>query len=320
MEADGGGSGSQTPETPQLTDEEAQSIVVPNRPISYGGYAEVYKGTWTSPWTGKREAVAVKALRFVGNSTRGTEEERQWLDVMAKRLGREVFVWQMLHNHDRITPLLGYTRTANMIADSERPLIISPWREFGNLSEYIKDNEAVDRVSLLIQAAEAVNVLHTFKPKAIAHLDLKPENFLVTDTGEVELSDFGISRVIQDAPSGFTTNPGSGTKPYQAPEFMIEHTRSTAADVYAFGGVMLKALSGKAPFFGYTEGRLVRAKSDGEVPTRKNHEILLSHGVVSDLWNLMNKCWRYKPSKRPSMADVINEVGHGSSFTLGDED
>lgn len=66
------------------------------------------------------------------------------------------------------------------------------------------------------------------------------DNFLVTDNGEVELCDFGISRVLEDVPSGFTTGAGAGTLPFQAPEYLVENERSTAVDVYAFGGVMLK--------------------------------------------------------------------------------
>lgn len=116
LQADTETGGSQLPVTPQLTDERARLIVVEKAPRAHGTYADVYKGYWTSPWTGKDETVAVKVLRFAG-STKGTEEELQALDVISKRLGREVFIWQKLNN-SRITPLLGYTRTARMIADS----------------------------------------------------------------------------------------------------------------------------------------------------------------------------------------------------------
>ncbi|KAG9018610.1 hypothetical protein FRB90_011217 [Tulasnella sp. 427] len=298
--------GPHVPETPQLTDEQAKSIVVENAPKAYGGYADVYKGYWTSPWTGKDETVAVKILRFSGN-TKGTEDERLALDVIAKRLGREVTIWQRL-DHPRITPLLGYTRTARMITDSERPSIISPWRAFGNLSKYIKEHGEVNRVSLLIQAAEAVNCLHTFKPQAIVHLDLKPENFLVTDAGEVQLCDFGVSRVMQDTPSGFTTGPGAGTMPYQAFEYLDKNERTTAVDVYAFGGVMLKVLSGNPPFVKVPEGRLVIDISQGKKPNRKSYQIDLPSSAVEALWTLMNKCWSFKPTDRPSMAIVIKAI------------
>ncbi|KAG8941835.1 hypothetical protein FRC04_004077 [Tulasnella sp. 424] len=291
--------------TPQLTDEQAKQIIVEKAPRAHGSYADVYKGFWTSP-AGTNEAVAVKILRFTG-STKGTDEELRALDVIYRRLGREVYIWQRL-SHPRITPLLGYTRTARMIADSERPSIISPWREFGNLDKYIKKNPGVDRIALLIQAAEAINVLHTFEPNPIVHLDVKPDNFLVTDNGEVELCDFGISRVLEDVPSGFTTGAGAGTLPFQAPEYLVENERSTAVDVYAFGGVMLKVLTGKVPFASVPQGRLVIEVAKGKKPNRREYQFNLPQAIADEVWKLMNKCWALTPTERPSMAVVIEQL------------
>ncbi|KIO19234.1 hypothetical protein M407DRAFT_246237 [Tulasnella calospora MUT 4182] len=315
LQADAETVGSQPGATPQLMEKHAKSIVVEKAPRAHGTYADVYKGYWTSPWTGKDETVAVKILRFAG-STKGTEEEDRALDVISKRLGREVYIWQKLNN-PRITPLLGYTRTARMIADSERPSIISPWREFGNLDKFIKNTPKLDKINLLIQAAEAVNVLHTFDPTPIAHLDIKPDNFLVNDDGEVELCDFGISRVLEDVPSGFTTGAGAGTLPYQAPEYLVHNTRSTAVDVYSFGGVMLKVLTGKVPFASVPQGRLVIEVSKGKKPNRRDYQFSLPQAVVNELWGLMNRCWSFNPTERPTMAIVIQELNRIAAMMEG---
>lgn len=62
----------------------------------------------------------------------------------------------------------------------------------------------------------------------------------MNDDNEVELSDFGISRLLNGAPSGFTTGTGSATYAFAAPEYMLNpELYSTALDVYSFGLFML---------------------------------------------------------------------------------
>ncbi|KAG8922777.1 hypothetical protein FRC00_007056, partial [Tulasnella sp. 408] len=138
------------------------------------------------------------------------------------------------------------------------------------------------------------------------------DNFLVNDDGEVELCDFGISRVLEDVPSGFTTGAGAGTLPYQAPEYLVNNTRSTAADVYSFGGVMLKVLTGKVPFASVPQGRLVIEVSRGKKPNRKEYQFSLPQVVVKELWELMNRCWSFNATERPTMAVVVQEIRAGA--------
>ncbi|KIO31306.1 hypothetical protein M407DRAFT_53183, partial [Tulasnella calospora MUT 4182] len=136
-----------------------------------------------------------------------------------QRLAREVLIWQELRN-PRIAPLLGYIATAPITAGIEGQAIISLLREFGNLDQYLKMNPQADKLALLIQAAEAVNVLHIFNPNPIPHGDIKPGNFLVSENGEVEICDFGISRILETLHSGLTTGGGSSITAYQAPEIL----------------------------------------------------------------------------------------------------
>lgn len=69
------------------------------------------------------------------------------------------------------------------------------------------------------------------------------DNFLVNDLDEVELCDFGISRVLNGAQSGFTTGPHAGTFAFEAPEYMLGSNPptqyTTDLDVYSFGCCIL---------------------------------------------------------------------------------
>lgn len=104
-------------------------------------------------------------------------------------------------------------------------------------------------LDLLRQAARALAHVHQ---KGFVHLDVKPENFLVTQSPggpRVKLTDFDLSRPYTPR----RVRHLSGTPAYLAPEQIRNGLVGPAADVFAFGIIAYELLTGHAPFHGKHE-------------------------------------------------------------------
>ncbi|MCK9896386.1 serine/threonine-protein kinase, partial [Frankia sp. AgB32] len=99
----------------------------------------------------------------------------------------------------------------------------------------------VERVA--VSVAAALSAIHG---AGLVHRDLSPSNVLLSTFGP-RVIDFGLARVSDDAPSG-PRGRVAGTLAYMAPEQARGHRVSGAADIFAWGGLVLFAATGRAPF------------------------------------------------------------------------
>ena len=81
--------------------------------------------------------------------------------------------------------------------------------------------------------------------EAIVHLDIKPQNILMTKSGRICLADFGISSKMKDQRKGHS---GSGTILYAAPEQLGGGECGVGSDIYAVGIMCYQLLTGAFPF------------------------------------------------------------------------
>jgi serine/threonine-protein kinase len=103
--------------------------------------------------------------------------------------------------------------------------------------------------------------------KGVIHRDLKPANIMLSKSGRVKLTDFGIARP-QDV-SLHTLDSGTvvGTLPYLAPEQMTGKDMTSRVDIYALGATLYEFLSGQRAFPQRDLPALLSAKSCGEYKT-----------------------------------------------------
>jgi eukaryotic-like serine/threonine-protein kinase len=98
--------------------------------------------------------------------------------------------------------------------------------------------------AVALQMAEALRAAHE---RDVIHRDIKPHNILVTGSGDVKVTDFGIARA---ASSSTMTRTGHilGTAHYISPEQAMGEHVGSASDLYSLGVVLYEMLTGELPF------------------------------------------------------------------------
>ncbi len=127
-----------------------------------------------------------------------------------------------------------------------------------------------ERLALFLQVCDAVAYAHT---RLVVHRDIKPANILVSADGQAKLLDFGIAKLLDDAPTagvpaGQATATVQLSPAYAAPEQLSGELIGTPTDVYALGITLFELLAERLPWAGETTSlaTAMRRLLDGQVP------------------------------------------------------
>jgi len=101
-------------------------------------------------------------------------------------------------------------------------------------------------------AAAAADVLAAAHGKGVLHRDIKPDNVMLADNGDVRVLDFGIARAMTDDAPLTRTGEILGTPEYMAPEQLLDGPEATdeRTDVHALGVLLYEMLTARSPFRG----------------------------------------------------------------------
>jgi serine/threonine-protein kinase len=151
-----------------------------------------------------------------------------------------------------------------------------------------------ETASILIQAATALEAAHQ---GGVIHRDVKPANILITPDGTAKLTDFGIARLVDNAP---LTQTGQvlGTAQYLSPEQAVGHGATVASDLYALGVVGHEMLTGQRPFDRDTVVATALAHVNQPLPE-------LPESVPIGIRNVITAALAKDPADRPSSAAAM---------------
>ncbi|ELK11910.1 Ankyrin repeat and protein kinase domain-containing protein 1 [Pteropus alecto] len=164
---------------------------------------------------------------------------------------------------------------------------------------------------IIHETSLAMNFLHSIKPPLL-HLDLKPGNILLDSNMHVKISDFGLSKWMEQSTrmQYIERSALRGTLSYIPPEMFLESNKAPGPkyDVYSFGIVIWEILTQKKPYSGLNMMAIIIRVGTGMRPSLQS---------VSDEWpgeaqqmvDLMRRCWDQDPKKRPCFpADITIET------------
>ena len=130
--------------------------------------------------------------------------------------------------------------------------------------------------------------------QGIMHLDLKPENLIISRGGTLYLCDFDTAQIIPDTPMKFDRK--SGTPLYMAPEVVNGWRFDQRADVYSFGVTIYEMLTQVKPFEGQTTKEKLTNQLNPKYLIRKPRNF--NPNIPQLLEDLILKCLEYVPEKR----------------------
>ena len=200
--------------------------------IGVGGMADVYRGKDTL--LGRPVAIKILHQNF------GSDQD------FVARFKREAQAAGKL-NHPNVVSMydVGF--------DQGFHYIIMEYVSGCTLKEYIKHHGAQvsvqEAVKITVAIAEGLEHAHMM---GIVHCDVKPHNILITDSGRVKVTDFGIARAINSATTMMYTNSVMGSAHYISPEQASGKSINVSTDIYSLGVVLYELLTGEVPFRGET--------------------------------------------------------------------
>ena len=177
--------------------------------------------------------------------------------------------------------------------------------------------EPISIIEFLPIATECSLALAAAHNAGLVHHDIKPENIMLTTSGQVKVLDFGVAKNLPSRPeiSTLSTQTGTefaGTLNYMAPEVVREKESDSRADIFSLGIVFYEAIAGSNPF---------RAKSFLETSDRILHHDQLPLSELNpkspvELDRIVGKMLAKDPAQRYSTAADLAVDLHALELTL----
>ena len=215
--------------------------------------------------------------------------------VAKRRFIRGCEILSKIHNHEYV---INYYEHGKI---SGSHYCLMEYLESSNLKQMISLGDPVLQEfvgNVLIDMAIALEHVHD---SGFLHMDFKPENVLVSRSGNVRLVDFDLARPKTEKPEKMSRNPG--TPAYMAPEQLRREPIDHRVDIFAYGVTAYELLTGQKPFVGETPDEILRKQlyRSSDFPGPK----ALNPDVPAALDKSIMKCLERDPDKRPPIVSLL---------------
>jgi len=188
--------------------------------------------------------------------------------VMHREMSEQEDQLQRFRQEARAVAKLSHPNVVAVIdagEDGGHPYIVFEYVEGETLKQRINRVGALDPQEALAYAIEIARGLTVAHNRNMVHRDIKPQNVLIDSEGRAKLTDFGISRQLEQ--DGMTaTGRVLGTTDYVAPEQAMGHPVDQRSDIYSLGVVLYEMLVGQVPFHADSQVGVAMKHVNEELP------------------------------------------------------
>lgn len=242
--------------------------------------------------TGK--TYAAKLLRSLGN---------QAFEVQRELINREIQVMIQIR-HPTIVKFHGYS---TQDVDGKHVItILTEEAKGGTLSDICYKNspnrkkfkyDNTSKQIILIGIARGMMILHQNQG---IHRDLKPDNVLLDEKLRPQISDFGLSKIMEE--NDLNQTRIHGDVKYVSPECLVSASYNQKTDVYSFGILMYEVVT-ETPCFGNNPRELKEMLTKILEGFRPD-----INGVKPGIEKLIQRCWSHFPRRRPTFEAIFKAL------------
>lgn len=274
--------------TGETVGDDSRQYLLAGKPVkSTSGKSQIYKGYRAdSDGLPVGDALTIK----VSNNWEAIEREAEnYARITKSGFTRGKFV-----------TLIDYFETASTTSKRlSKASVIIIERGVMDLKRYVALNGQLNGRDLRSAAAAAAQCLQAVHGSGLVWTDMKTENFIVTEAGEVKGIDLESAMPVKDNPVDYSpeATPPEFARAFLAgdgPYFMLQYNY----DVWSFGMMLYELATGRGYFDGMNPMQITKA-------LRAGPEINVDKVEDSSLRDLIKKCLALDPTKRPSILQIL---------------
>jgi serine/threonine-protein kinase len=205
-------------------------------------------------------------------------------------------------------------RVYSTVEENGLYFLVMEYAEGKNLKDLVSEEGPLTARKALSIVREVAKVLAFAHDHGIIHLDIKPPNIILTASGQVKVTDFGISHIMKQSGHVALSGHVIGTPAYMSPEQCRGEKVSGTSDIYSLGATLYTLLSGRLPFKGRKGHEVIEKVINSPPPALELLAPNLPEKVIGLVQRMMAKDPQVRYQGGNEVAGVVDTILAGDMY------